>query len=86
MDRRAKLLGLDAPAQANVSVTLEAAIAAVEKLEREADHREAETPARAIETCSLPVCGAVAHLDIELRCERQVPGQHPSKNGARAHQ
>ena len=39
--RRAKLFGLDTPARASVSVSLEAAIAAVERLEREADRTDA---------------------------------------------
>ncbi len=37
LTRRAKLFGLDAPKRATVPVSLEAAIAAVERLEREAD-------------------------------------------------
>lgn len=62
--RRARLNGLDAPAQLDVSVKLQAAVAAVELLEREADRQEAELRALAVETRSLPVGGTVTQLDI----------------------
>jgi len=55
LERRAKLLGLDARAQGDVSVTLDAAVAAVRLLEEEADRAEAQCVPRPLERRSLPV-------------------------------
>lgn len=63
-ERRARLNGIDSRAKLDVSVSLEAAISAVEILEREAARQEAELRVRAVETLSRPVGGTVTDLDL----------------------
>lgn len=78
-ERRSRLNGLDAPGHVDVSVTLEAAIAAVELLEREADRAEAEMCAQATRCLPRSMDGPARpeSSDSESDAKGSHRGSHP---------